>query len=125
MNATRIDDDAPLESFDSGENMEVYFDFEHSEFPNREVKRVNVDFPCGWLRRSIVRRLALESTAKRSSRCESPSVLTMGVQSGLPRALPQSSLLSIVARLSSVDCDDAILAELVLNDVLDPGLVLS
>jgi hypothetical protein len=47
-NATRKDDDTLLESFDSGGDREAYFDFEHPEFPNREVKRVNVDLPM-WM----------------------------------------------------------------------------
>ena len=32
-------------AFDSGEDMEEFFDFEKPAFPNRELKRVNVDFP--------------------------------------------------------------------------------
>lgn len=28
--------------------MSEYFDFDHPEFPSREVKRVNVDFPA-WM----------------------------------------------------------------------------
>ena len=32
-------------AFDAGEDMESYFDFENPSFPNRELKRVNVDFP--------------------------------------------------------------------------------
>ena len=47
MSATR-NTDALLDSFDAGEDMSEYFDFDHPEFPNREVKRVNVDFPV-WM----------------------------------------------------------------------------
>ena len=32
-------------AFDAGEDMEEFFDFESPSFPNRELKRVNVDFP--------------------------------------------------------------------------------
>ena len=32
-------------AFDAGESMEEFFDFESPSFPNRELKRVNVDFP--------------------------------------------------------------------------------
>lgn len=48
MSTTRKNTDALLKSFDAGENMGEYFDFDHPEFPNREVKRVNVDFPV-WM----------------------------------------------------------------------------
>ncbi|MBM6998877.1 CopG family transcriptional regulator [bacterium] len=48
MSETRSDRDALLESFDAGEDMDRYFDFDHPETPNREVKRVNVDFPV-WM----------------------------------------------------------------------------
>ena len=48
MSATRNNTDALLDSFDAGEDMSEYFDFDHPEFPNREVKRVNVDFPV-WM----------------------------------------------------------------------------
>lgn len=35
-----------LESaFDAGEDMDEFFDFGNPTFPNRELKRVNVDFP--------------------------------------------------------------------------------
>lgn len=42
------DEDGLLENFDAGGDMEGYFDFGHPEFPNREVRRVNVDFPT-WM----------------------------------------------------------------------------
>ena len=32
-------------AFDAGEDMEDFFDFDNPSFPNRELKRVNVDFP--------------------------------------------------------------------------------
>ena len=32
-------------AFDAGEDMEEFFDFDNPAFPNRELKRVNVDFP--------------------------------------------------------------------------------
>lgn len=32
-------------AFDEGADMEEYFDFDHPTFPNRTLKRVNVDFP--------------------------------------------------------------------------------
>ena len=32
-------------AFDAGEDMSEFFDFESPAFPNRELKRVNVDFP--------------------------------------------------------------------------------
>ena len=32
-------------AFDAGEDMGEFFDFESPSFPNRELKRVNVDFP--------------------------------------------------------------------------------
>ncbi len=48
MSATRNNTDALLDSFDAGEDMSEYFDFDYLEFPNREVKRVNVDFPV-WM----------------------------------------------------------------------------
>ena len=32
-------------AFDAGEDMEEFFDFDNPAYPNREVKRVNVDFP--------------------------------------------------------------------------------
>lgn len=57
MSETRKDRDALLESFDAGEDMDEYFDFEHSEFPNREVKRVNVDFPV-WMVKALDREAA-------------------------------------------------------------------
>jgi len=35
-----------LESaFDAGEDMSEFFDFDNPTFPNRELRRVNVDFP--------------------------------------------------------------------------------
>lgn len=32
-------------AFDAGDDMGEFFDFENPTFPNRELKRVNVDFP--------------------------------------------------------------------------------
>lgn len=32
-------------AFDAGEDMDEFFDFDNPLFPNRELKRVNVDFP--------------------------------------------------------------------------------
>ena len=32
-------------AFDAGEDMEEFFDFDNPAFPNKELKRVNVDFP--------------------------------------------------------------------------------
>lgn len=32
-------------AFDAGEDMEEFFDFDSPTFPNKELKRVNVDFP--------------------------------------------------------------------------------
>ena len=37
--------DELLAAFDAGEDMEVFFDYSRPSHPNREVKRVNVDFP--------------------------------------------------------------------------------
>jgi hypothetical protein len=35
--------------FDDGEDISEYMDFSKAQFPNREIKRVNVDFPVGIL----------------------------------------------------------------------------
>lgn len=43
--------DELLEAFDAGEDMEQYFDFTKAYSPNREMKRVNVDFPVWMLGR--------------------------------------------------------------------------
>lgn len=32
-------------AFDAGEDMNEFFDFDNPAYPNRKVKRVNVDFP--------------------------------------------------------------------------------
>ena len=32
-------------AFDAGEDMGEFFDFDSPSFPNRDLKRVNVDFP--------------------------------------------------------------------------------
>lgn len=32
-------------AFDAGESLDEHFDFENPTFPNRELRRVNVDFP--------------------------------------------------------------------------------
>ena len=36
------------EAFDAGEDLQEFFDFDKPSFPNRELKRVNVDFPL-WM----------------------------------------------------------------------------
>lgn len=36
------------QTFDAGEDLEEFFDFDAPSFPNRELKRVNVDFPL-WM----------------------------------------------------------------------------
>ena len=43
--------DELLEAFDAGEDMTKYFDFDKGYMPNREIKRVNVDFPVWMLNR--------------------------------------------------------------------------
>ena len=43
--------DELLDAFDAGEDMSKYFDFDKAYMPNREVKRVNVDFPVWMLNR--------------------------------------------------------------------------
>lgn len=35
-------------AFDTGQDLDEFFDFDAPTFPNREVKRVNVDFPA-WM----------------------------------------------------------------------------
>ena len=40
--------DELLTAFDGGEDMEAFFDFGNPSYPNRELKRVNVDFPA-WM----------------------------------------------------------------------------
>ncbi|MBQ9955624.1 MAG: CopG family transcriptional regulator [Eggerthellaceae bacterium] len=43
---SRVNTANKIESaFDSGEDMEEFFDFSSPSYPNRELKRVNVDFP--------------------------------------------------------------------------------
>ena len=44
MSVKRDADDLEA-AFDAGEDMGEFFDFESPSFPNRELKRVNVDFP--------------------------------------------------------------------------------
>ena len=48
MSNTRTTEDNLLERFDASEDVLDYFDLEHVERPNRELKRVNVDFPA-WM----------------------------------------------------------------------------
>ncbi|MBR2835235.1 MAG: hypothetical protein IKE43_05955 [Coriobacteriales bacterium] len=36
------------QAFDKGEDLTGFFDFDNPIFPNRELKRVNVDFPL-WM----------------------------------------------------------------------------
>ena len=49
--------DELLEAFDAGEDMSKYFDFDKGFSPNREMKRVNVDFPV-WMLRLLDREAA-------------------------------------------------------------------
>ena len=44
MSREKVLDDLEA-AFDAGEDMGEFFDFESPSFPNRELKRVNVDFP--------------------------------------------------------------------------------
>lgn len=48
MSNTRTTEDNLLDRFDAGEDVLDYFDLEHVDRPNRELKRVNVDFPA-WM----------------------------------------------------------------------------
>ncbi len=48
MSAIRDTEDQLLERFDAGEEVLDMFDLERAEHPNRELKRVNVDFPV-WM----------------------------------------------------------------------------
>jgi hypothetical protein len=48
MSDTRIFEDELLRRFDEGEEILDYFDTENVQRPNRELKRVNVDFPA-WM----------------------------------------------------------------------------
>lgn len=47
MNKARTTDEL-LEAFDAGDGTEEFFDFNKPAYPNRELKRVNVDFPL-WM----------------------------------------------------------------------------
>lgn len=47
MGSTRTTEDNLLDRFDASEDVLDYYDLERAERPNRELKRVNVDFPCG------------------------------------------------------------------------------
>lgn len=40
--------DELLAAFDAGEDMDGFFDFGNPSYPNRELRRVNVDFPL-WM----------------------------------------------------------------------------
>lgn len=48
MNSTNTPSDNLVERFDEDDDLEDVFDFNNPSFPNREVKRVNVDFPL-WM----------------------------------------------------------------------------
>ena len=48
MSATIGTEDELLKRFDDGEDVLDMFDLDHIEQPNRELKRVNVDFPA-WM----------------------------------------------------------------------------
>lgn len=52
MKAAATSTDDLLERFDAGEDVDEYFDMSAPEFPNRETKRVNVDFPS-WMVRAL------------------------------------------------------------------------
>ena len=52
MSAVKTTTDNLLERFDAGEDMDDYFDMSSPEFPNRQVKRVNVDFP-EWMVKAL------------------------------------------------------------------------
>lgn len=46
MSTTTGTEDELLKRFDDGEDVLDLFDLEHVERPNRELKRVDVDFPA-------------------------------------------------------------------------------
>lgn len=48
MRRAAAQEDDLVRRFDAGEDLSDEFDFEHPTFPNREVRRVNVDFPI-WM----------------------------------------------------------------------------
>lgn len=48
MSSTKGVEDELLDRFDAGEDVLDLFDTEHVEKPNRQLKRVNVDFPA-WM----------------------------------------------------------------------------
>jgi hypothetical protein len=48
MSGTERHEDELLRRFDAGEEVLDLFDAKHVEQPNRELKRVNVDFPL-WM----------------------------------------------------------------------------
>lgn len=48
MSSTRTTEANLVERFDAGEDVLDFFDLEGAERPNRELKRVNVDFPI-WM----------------------------------------------------------------------------
>lgn len=52
MSAAKKSTDELLDRFDAGEDLDDYFDMSAPEFPNRETKRVNVDFPA-WMVRAL------------------------------------------------------------------------
>lgn len=48
MSSKKTSESNLLERFDAGEDVLDYFDTEGAKRPNRELKRVNVDFPV-WM----------------------------------------------------------------------------
>ena len=48
MSSTNEVGDRLLERFDAGDDVLELFDTDNPEFPNREIRRVNVDFPA-WM----------------------------------------------------------------------------
>ena len=69
MSATRNNTDALLDSFDAGEDMSEYFDFDHPEFPTGKSSASMSTFLSGWLRHSIMRLRALVLTDRLFLRC--------------------------------------------------------
>ena len=76
MSATRNSTDALLDSFDAGEDMSEYFDFDHPEkrciiliSPTGKSSASMSTFLPGWLRRSIMRLRALVLTDRLLLRC--------------------------------------------------------
>ena len=48
MSSIKTTEDNLLERFDAGEDVLDYFELDKGQRPNRELKRVNVDFPS-WM----------------------------------------------------------------------------